>query len=290
MNQVLHITSGDAAGAGLAAASLPGEVFVWHDILYDGPREPGWPSNETIEARAHFLESETGGGLVAASVRKTLAAQYHELESVGEYEKTVLWFDACLFDQAMLCHILACVHELGGVDAELLCIDAFDGVEPYDGLGQLDAAQLRSVYDRRVAVTPPMFEYAADVDAAFATRDVDRIAALAEADGVPLPWVPAAARRWLLEQPSPDTGLGRLQSLVMDALAAGHTTPGDILSCVAAADGHPRYWGDFTLWAKVNDLAGRVPPLVKIDGPAERLPQWGERVSPSGFEVTLARP
>lgn len=41
MMDILHITSGDCAGGSLAKAGLPGEVFVWHDILYDGPRNPG---------------------------------------------------------------------------------------------------------------------------------------------------------------------------------------------------------------------------------------------------------
>ena len=51
MSKVFHITSGDIAGASSAKAGLPGEVFVWHDLLYDGPREPGWPSENTLSAR-----------------------------------------------------------------------------------------------------------------------------------------------------------------------------------------------------------------------------------------------
>jgi hypothetical protein len=34
MSKILHITSGDIAGDKLAQSGLPGEVFVWHDILY----------------------------------------------------------------------------------------------------------------------------------------------------------------------------------------------------------------------------------------------------------------
>jgi len=38
-------------------------------------------------------------------------------------------------------------------------------------------------------------------------------------------------------------------------------------------------WGlqsayDITLWEKINALADREPPLVKIEGPNARLPQW----------------
>lgn len=59
MGKIFHITSGDMAGDRLAKAGLPGEVFVWHDILYDGPRQPGWPSEKKLSARSLFLEAFT---------------------------------------------------------------------------------------------------------------------------------------------------------------------------------------------------------------------------------------
>lgn len=40
MKQTLHITSGDIAGDRLTMSEIPGEVFVWYDILYNGPRKP----------------------------------------------------------------------------------------------------------------------------------------------------------------------------------------------------------------------------------------------------------
>ncbi len=58
---MLHITSGDYAGDSLAKSGIAGEVFVWHDILYDGIRKPGWPNVEDLEARAQFLEQTTAG-------------------------------------------------------------------------------------------------------------------------------------------------------------------------------------------------------------------------------------
>ena len=95
----------------------------------------------------------------------------------------------------------------------------------------------------------------------------------------PLPWVPAAAARWLQEQPDPATGLERLESLALAAIRAGCETPGNIFTSAAAADTPPQFWGDTTLWAKINGLANRVPPLVRIEGPMDRLPQWESPVS-----------
>lgn len=79
MNSTLHITSGDIAGGSLIKAGLSGEVFVWHDVLYDGPRCIGWPDETTFNARAAFLEDFTAGGLDRQCVLDSLRLQYRKL-------------------------------------------------------------------------------------------------------------------------------------------------------------------------------------------------------------------
>ncbi len=41
MKTTLHITSSDMAGENLTKSGIPGEVFVRHDILYDGSEKIG---------------------------------------------------------------------------------------------------------------------------------------------------------------------------------------------------------------------------------------------------------
>ena len=101
----------------------------------------------------------------------------------------------------------------------------------------------------------------------------------------PLPWVPAAVKRWLQEQPDPESGLGRLERLILAAVREGCQTPGKIFASVAAADTPPQFWGDTTLWCKINGLADRVPPLVRVEGPTDRLPQWESEVSLKDFKI-----
>jgi hypothetical protein len=76
MTETLHITSGDIAGESLIKSGIHGEIFVWHDIMYDGPRKPGWPDDDILLARASFLEKSTGGGLKKSYILKTLKEQY----------------------------------------------------------------------------------------------------------------------------------------------------------------------------------------------------------------------
>jgi hypothetical protein len=289
MVETLHITSGDIAGGSLVKSGLPGEVFVWHDILYDGPRCPGWPDEKTLDARARFLEEATAGGLDRRSIRETLHNQYRKLAQAAVEQHIVLWFDACLFDQSMLAHILTCLLHRGARGVEFLCVDAFPGIEPFHGLGQMRPDQLASVYGNRQPVSDAQFRFAVRVDGAFATQDAGKLTELSQATDAPLPWVPAAVARWLQERPDPATGLGRLEELALAAIRAGCETPGKIFTSVAAADTPPQFWGDTTLWAKINGLAKREPPLVTIDGPADKLPQWESEVSLNDFTIKASQ-
>jgi hypothetical protein len=272
MTSILHITGGDVAGSNLALSGIPGEVLVWHDILYEGPRKPGWPEEDALRLRARFLEQAIAGGLSREYILDTLKAQYLKLETAPSFDGVVLWFDACLFDQSMLSHILACLRHLETRKAKLICIDAFPGIEPFHGLGQLRPEQLASVYDRRQTVTDDQFRFAERVDEAFALQDKAVFVELSQRPDAPLPWISAAVARWLQEQPDPVTGLGRLEQLALEAIRSGCRTPAEIFTCVSEKDTPPQFWGDITLWAKINALADRN--LVRIEGPAEKLPQW----------------
>lgn len=285
MNGTLHITSGDIAGGSLAKSGLSGEVFVWHDILYEGPRNPGLPDEETLNARALFLERTTDGGLSRELVLDTLKNQYRKIAEAGDHERVVLWFDACLFDQSMLVHVLMCLRQHGVHGVQLLCVDAFPGIEPFNGLGQLLPEQLAALYDQRSNVTEEQFLFAQEVDKAFALQDKEAFVELARQKDAPLPWVPAAVARWLQEQPDAKTGLGRLEQLALDAVRAGYTTPSEIFKRASEMDTHPQFWGDTTLWVKINALAARQPPLIRVEGPASRLPQWESPFDLNEFRI-----
>lgn len=285
MKHLLHITSGDSSGKNLKESGIPGEVLVWRDILYDGPRKPGWPAEAALRARARFLEETTGGGLHRQEILEMLRAQYLKLEAAGDYDGLILWFDACLFDQAMLVHILACMKFKGITAAKLICVDAFPGIEPFNGLGQLHPGQLASVYGRRRAVSSEQLSFAEVVDRAFALQDESALAELANCREAPLPWIPAAAARWLQERPDEATGLGRLEQLALAAVQSGCRTPAEVFASASAHDTPPQFWGDTTLWARINGMATRRPPLVRIEGPFPLLPQWGEQETIEAFRL-----
>lgn len=279
---MLHITSGDIAGGNLSRAGLPGEIFVWHDILYDGPRKPGVPDDAVLLERAKFIEHVTDGGLAHEHVLSVLQHQYDVLRS-AQGRSIVLWFDACLFDQSMLAHILNCLY-MFGIGAELICIDSFPGIAPYNGIGQLSPEQLASVFPRKTPVTDEQSRFARRADDAFAVQDGDQFRVLAAVEHAPLEHIPAAVRRWMLERPG--SGLGRLEQLALEAVQRGCTAPKEIFRYAASHDMPPQFWGDTMLWAKINGLAARTPPLVRIEGPEGRLPQWDAAAVIDQYRIT----
>jgi|BioPla2DNA2_1021312.scaffolds.fasta_scaffold45280_2 hypothetical protein len=271
---ILHITSGDTVGANLTRTGLDGDILVWHDVLYDGSRCSGWPDEASMMARAEFLFRVTGGGLSREHLLVSVREQYQRLAGAGAYNRLVLWFDACLFDQSMLVHLLTCLSQKDICNLELIEVASFPGIAPYHGLGQLSPEQLASCFEQRKPVSSAQLDFATRVDRAFAEHDVAAWREIAAMPSAPLPHVPPAVARRLLEVPDAQTGLGRLESLALSAVRAGCHDPLQIYKAVSAADRPPQYWGDTTLWAVLNALAERHPPLLRISGPAPRLPQW----------------
>ncbi len=284
---MLHIINGDGAGNCLLESEVSGEVLVCRDLLYDGTRNPGWPDNASLQSRAQFLAQLTGGALVSEEIQKMLESHYRKLSKASEYNNIVLWFDACLCDQSMLAHTLVCLKHLGLNQAELLCIDTFPGISPFNGLGQLQPSQLASLFNKRNKITSQQFEFAHIVEKALATQDLTLLRKLSLEINAPLPHVPAAVTRWLQEQPDAKTGLGRLEHLILKALREGYKTPGEILSNVTNAEESPQFWGDTILWQKINALAEKKPPLVHIVGPTEKLPQWTSPFDLNRFKIEI---
>lgn len=71
---------------------------------------------------------------------KFLEVQDTNLEKFQNHEEAVLWFDACLFDQAILIRQLDWFahQDLGNTQLSLICIGDFPGFNRFRGLGELN--------------------------------------------------------------------------------------------------------------------------------------------------------
>ncbi len=273
---MLHVTNGDAVLAGFRAGGLGGEQLAWRDVLHDGPVPMTATLEELSEVRARALAAFGWGAY--AELRAAFARRDAALARCGEHEEVVLWFEHDLYDQLQLVQLLDwfAQHGTGGARLSLIQIDAFPGVEPFHGLGQLDGAQLRELLPWRRPVTMRQLRAAAAVWRDFRAERPLALAARAGAELEELPFLSAAVRRFCEEYPSTRDGLARSERQVLAAVAAGARRSAEIYLRSRDAERCP--WGDASVFLRLEGLANALVPALARTAAGYELTPLGERL------------
>jgi hypothetical protein len=192
------------------------------------------------------------------------------------HAETVLWVDACLYDQAilvrLLCHFGALPDAVGRL--RLVCVDHHPEVREFHGLGQLTPALMAALLPLRTAVSQAQVDLARTAWKAMCAETPREIEALCRQPTEALPCLKPALRRWLEQYPSTTNGLCRLQQETLDALRThGEQDPVQLFARVSIPE-RPAFFGDTFLWQLLNDMAFSRVPLLWLDG-HEPLPLWG---------------
>ncbi|TLS51182.1 DUF1835 domain-containing protein [Paenibacillus antri] len=268
---MLHVTNGDAVAAKLKESGLPGDVLPWREMYSEGPIyvDPETPSNRAARA----AELERRFGIPPRTYVDSCLAQEAALDRAAQRrEEVALWFEHDLFDQAMLCRLL---HRLsaagfaapgGRTKLSLLCIGAYPGIEPFRGLGQLTAAQLRGLAAERLPVDDAVLRAGAALWEAYASPDPMRLQqALREADGTALPFAQGAFAFHLSRFPSIANGLGRVERVALELVRGGVDAPVALFR--AAGDRLIAFgMGDLQFWATLRTLSQGAVPLLRLEG------------------------
>src|SRR5262245_12900440 len=147
---LLHVANGHATTGLIELSTVPGRTMVWCDPLYDGPVPGNVSEDELLRLRAAFLSSSDDTvDDVAADLRywRTAIAQQ-------DYDELVLWYEHDLFDQLNLIQILSFLsHAPIARPVSLVSIDAFPGHADFKGIGELDPADLQSLFEQRRRIT-----------------------------------------------------------------------------------------------------------------------------------------
>jgi hypothetical protein len=204
---LLHVTNGDFAVAVLSRA-VPGTLLPWRDVLHEGPVHAGLPLAALSRRRAQFIAS-TGWG-----VQKDIEAGFAERDSVlqtaGEHEEVVLWFEHDLYDQLQLIQLLDWFGTHPHPRLSLVCEAEY--------LGDMTPARAAELFRFRKNISSEQLREGTAAWAAFGGPDPRRI----RVDPVPsLPFLGPALCRLLEEFPWTTDGLSRLERQVLDALAGG---------------------------------------------------------------------
>jgi len=260
----LHVTNGDCA-ADVLRSFLSDPVIIQADVLHEGPA-PDVDDETWLDLRARFLSN---GGPNYERIRDSLAAAERMLDQAAHYDRVVLWFEHDLFDQLQIIRTLSRLGRQADAAArtDLICIDRFPGVEPFFGLGQLDARQLSSLQTQARPVTSQQFDAARLVWTAFRASDPSDLNALwrgAESDAIDaLPFLRDAIGRFLAEYPATRNGLSMTCNLAIEELEASPLEASDLFRRVQAREDRA-FIGDSPFFGHLRRIATARRPLVSI--------------------------
>ncbi|HEV2460021.1 MAG TPA: hypothetical protein VGS80_16815, partial [Ktedonobacterales bacterium] len=179
-----------------------------------------------------------------------------------------LWFEHDLYDQLQLLQALDWLagRDLDATRVSLICIDAYPGVAPFYGLGQLTPGQLATLFPARQAVSPAQLARASAAWAAFTSPDPTPIETLLAGDTSALPFLRAALLRHLEQFPAVGSGLSRTERQILETLAAGDTAPRALFRASYDQEEAP-FMGDAGFFARAATLGqGPHPLLANADG------------------------
>ncbi|MBN2451209.1 MAG: DUF1835 domain-containing protein [Lentisphaeria bacterium] len=286
--QRLHVHCGDCSAEALRRSGIAGEILVWREIYTEGPVPGNLPDPAWRRLRAEFL---SGFGIPFEELLRNTEERYARLERAAREDgEVILWFDACLFDQTILSHILERLARLtAGCLPRLSLVCVSDR-----GLGEVPAVEMAALFEARAALSREHLVLAAAAWEAFTSADPRDIERFLDGDSSLLPHLGPALRRHLEQFPSLRNGLNRLQNEVLAAVAGGEDRLGGIFRAVSAREEQP-FFGDTSLWACLDELArGRAPlltvvgpgPIVRpVHEPLEGIERWRVGITEAGGEV-----
>lgn len=163
---MFHVTNGDIAAELIRQSGVPGRVLSWRDVLHEGPVPSGLPLEAMSQSRARFL-AQAGWATSEEQVLAEFRQRDDDLKAGLSEDEIVLWFEADLYDQLQIIHVLDWLSRQAHPRLSLVCIGAFPGMPAFQGLGQLTAAQVKGLYPSRRAISPAQLSLAARAWEAF---------------------------------------------------------------------------------------------------------------------------
>lgn len=283
---MLHILDGESSAGTLAHSEVPGEKFAWREALIDGPSPAGVEDDEWLNLRARHLAGNYE--LEFQQCLHHLQQQRAMLQTLGDHDEVILWFEHDLFCQSNLLYLLNwCAQNqvASKTKLSLICIDRFPGIEDFRGLGQLDPEQLASLFPLRHAVTQAELDTATTAWAAYRAPQPTTLTALIKTDLSSLPFLKRALELHLARFPATTNGLGLIENTALQLIADGLTSFGELFRRFVELQ--PVYGlGDLQLWEALRRLTQCPEPLLKLgaDASADRSQ---EAVRATRYELTV---
>ncbi|WHY73066.1 DUF1835 domain-containing protein [Fictibacillus enclensis] len=212
----VHIVNGDLVGNKLT--DLEGDMIIWREMYDLGPVDPDM-NDRLLKKRAAFFENMLG--LPNELFLNTCRQQEQELRSIPIDADITLWFEHDRYDQTMLLYLLKSLKERGLTNLYTVTADAYPGIDPFFGLGQLTASQLTALHTDRIPITEKQMQEAELGWNAYASDDPRDLVHWLLQGECSLPYTKRALWRHLTYFPSEKNGLNEVEEHIFQLIHEG---------------------------------------------------------------------
>ena len=288
---ILHLHNGDSSAGTAGNANIPGSHLAWREALVCGPA-PGLVSDEEFhQTRAAHLAQAYGVEFEQA--QSELLEQHLALSRFVEHEEVVLWFEHDLFCQVQLIYLLNWLlnwfakREPARTRLSLISIDRFPGIADFRGLGQLNQAQLESLFPARRQITREQLTLGSKAWRAYSSSDPTEIESLRQSDTSALPFLSSALMKHLQRFPSTRNGLGRIANIALALIEAGQGEFRKLFPEFGKLE--PSYgFGDAQFYLEMRRLAEVANPLLVFENAHQPGAKNGPELLKTSFKLTDA--
>jgi hypothetical protein len=260
---MLHIHNGDSTAGTAKKASIPGEHLAWREALVCGPVPGGLSADAFRRVRAEHLASAYGVSI--EKCEQELRKQEDALSAFSAHEEVVLWFEHDLFCQVQLIYLLDwfAQRELGSTKLSLVCISEFPGIEYFRGLGQLNEAQLASLFPERQEVSESQLQLGSKAWQAYSSPNPADLLSLMASDLSAMPFLERSFTKHLQRFPSTENGLGRIGNVGLGLIARGYQRFRSLFPAFVSRESEYGF-GDAQLYLELKQLAKAPAPLLTL--------------------------
>lgn len=262
--KTLHILNGDATARAFADSNRLGQsdqadLVVWREALSEGPANSYASSlNEFWDSRRAWLDVYAGNQPPGDYDRKVVQ-EFEKLANPTAYDEIYLWFEHDLFCQINLVFLLAQLAKrpLGTTKIKQVSIDSFPGEPFFKGIGQLNGAQLATLYLQAEELTQHELDLALRVWNAYGGVEPLVIQNLLDADFGRLRFLRTALILHLQRFPFTDNNLNLIEHLLTATLMEGPMPEANLIGRFLQQD---RVYGvtDLSISEYIRQLNGKL--------------------------------
>ena len=223
--KILHILNGDATAHAFAESNIVRksdqvDQMVWREALSEGPVNAEVDSmNELWDIRRawHNVYDDKPQ---PDQYNQMVAQEFDKLANAADYDEICLWFEHDLFCQINLVFLLAQLAQrpLGSVRIRQVSVDAVPGEPFFKGMGQLNGAQLSTLYLQAEDLSRHELDLALRVWNAYAGSEPLAIQELLDADFGRLRFLRNALILHLQRFPFTDNNLNLIEHVLTEIL------------------------------------------------------------------------